>query len=128
MFLNLSRLRLGAMVAGLLLVVAWFAFGGKTGTETRISIEFGTDPDSLVGAEVEIDGKPVGKLERIGRATRYAFEVDPGEHTVRVVQPGFDGRPARVRVEGPGQALMLLAEIEPSYDPGGSGRPVLVLR
>lgn len=54
----------GAMVLIMLFALYW---GGPAifGSSAAISIEWGIEPN-LVGSDVEIDGKVVGKLEKFG--------------------------------------------------------------
>jgi hypothetical protein len=100
MYLNAMRMRLmwvGAMVILVLFAVYW---GGSAifGPQTGISIEWGVEPD-LVGSTVEVDGKPVGKLEKFGQATHTGFPVGTGKHTVRVVTEMFECRPFEVTLK-----------------------------
>ncbi|HKQ97848.1 MAG TPA: hypothetical protein VJV75_08235 [Candidatus Polarisedimenticolia bacterium] len=128
MFLSALRIRIGLVVVGVLLAVGWAAFGHSLfpSTQARILIEFGSDPDSFTGLEVEIDGRVVGQLEKIGQATRTAFPVEPGTHQVRVVGPAFDSAPATIDAPNPGMSTMVLLEY--AETPGTSGRPSLTLR
>ena len=127
MFLNSWRIRLGAIGGGIILMVTWMVCGGSMvpGSEPRILIEFGTEPDVFAGLEVEIDGKVAGKLERIGQTTRTAFKVTPGAHTVRVLHPEFGCRPAQVTADIPGMSTMLLLDHDEM--PGPDNRPMLTL-
>lgn len=94
----------------------------------RISIEFGAVPE-LEGAHVLIDGKPVGKLERTGAATRIAFPVEKGIHEVTLRHSDFDCEPARVKAELDAQKIRLLAQVSESpASLTGSGRPTITLR
>jgi hypothetical protein len=125
MFLNALRIRLGLIAAGIIVTAAYMLCGGSLlpGSEARILIEFGTDPDQFAGLDVEIDGAVAGKLERIGQATRTAFPVEPGIHQVRVVGPAFDSRPVPIEAANPGMSTMVLLEYGESPD----GRLALVL-
>ena len=127
MFLNSWRIRLGAMGAGIVLMVTWMVWGGSMlpGSEPRVLIEFGADPDQFAGLDVEIDGQVAGKLEQIGQATRTAFKVSPGAHTVRVLHPEFGCRPAEVTADTPGMSTMLLLDHDEM--PGPDSRPMLTL-
>jgi hypothetical protein len=91
----------------------------------RVSIEFGAVPE-LAGAEVLVDGKPVGKLEVTGRITRTAFPVEKGRHEVRLRHPQFDCEPAIIRAELDAQKFRLLVDV--SEAASINGRPTLVLR
>lgn len=128
MFLNALRIRIGMVVAGVLLAVGYASFGHSLfpSTQARILIEFGSDPDNFAGLEVEIDGQVVGQLERIGQATRTAFPVEPGQHQVRVLGPAFDSAPATIDAPNPGMSTMVLLEY--AETPGTNGRPALTLR
>ena len=128
MFLSALRIRIGMVVAGGLLAVGWASFGHALfpSTQARILIEFGGDPDSFTGLDVEIDGRVVGHLERVGQATRTAFPVEPGTHHVRVIGPAFDSAPAPIDAPEPGMSTMVLLEY--SESPGTTGRPALTLR
>jgi hypothetical protein len=127
MFLNSWRMRLGLIAAGILLAGTWLICGGglTPGAETGILIEFGADPDRFAGMDVEVDGRIVGKLERLGQATRTAFALDPGEHDVRIVHPEFNTIPARVSCNTPGIKPMLVLNYADSSGMDGSGRPTL---
>ena len=127
MYLNALRIRLGLIAAGIIITAAYMLCGGSLlpGREARILIEFGTDPDQFTGLDVEIDGAVVGKLERIGQATRTAFPVKPGIHQVRVVGPAYDSRPVPIEAPNPGLSTMVLLEYDGGYS--ASGRPGLVL-
>ena len=127
MELNLPRLRLGLACAGIVLLIAWKVFGGSTGPEPGILIEFGSDPERFAGLAVEVDGRVVGTLERIGQATRTAFPVEPGEHTVLVRDPELPCAPARVTVADGGIKATLLLEHDEGADASGRLRGGLVL-
>ena len=128
MYLNAMRMRLlwvGAMVILLLFAVYW---GGSAvfGPQTGISIEWGVEPD-LVGAVVEVDGRPVGKLEKFGQATRTGFPVGTGKHTVRVVTEMFECRPFEVTLKR-GERLHLLLDVEELAGAAGALHPSLTFR
>lgn len=128
MFLNALRIRIGLVVAGALMAVGYAAFGHSLfpSTQARILIEFGSDPDNFAGLDVEIDGRVVGQLERIGQATRTAFPVEPGTHQVRVTGPAFDSAPTPIEAPHSGMSTMVLLEY--SDAPTAGGRPSLALR
>jgi hypothetical protein len=128
MFLSALRIRIGMVVAGILMAIGWAAFGHSLfpSTQARILIEFGGDPESFAGLEVEIDGRLAGQLERIGQSTRTAFPVEPGRHQVRVTGPAFDSAPTPIDAPHPGRTTTVLLEY--SEVPGSNGRPALTLR
>jgi hypothetical protein len=120
MYLNAMRMRLlwvGAMVILLLFALYW---GGTSifGPGTAVSIEWGIEPN-LVGSRVEIDGRDAGKLEKFGQATRTAFPVSAGEHTVRVITEGFDCPPYKVELKR-GERRHLLLDFEDAADAKGA--------
>ena len=128
MFLSALRIRIGMAVAGVLVAIGWCAFGHSLfpSTQARILIEFGGDLDNFEGLDVEIDGRVVGQLERVGQATRIAFPVEPGKHQLRVVGPAFESAPTPIDAPNPGMSTMVLLEYADA--PGAGGRPVLTLR
>jgi len=128
MFLNSWRLRFGAMGAGILLGLAWMLWSGSAvpGSECKVLVEFGSDPGTFAGMEVEADGRALGRLESIGQTTRTAFPVACGTHRIAVRDPKFDSAPIEVAAEIPGFSTMLL--LEHADMPGPSGRPGLTLR
>jgi uncharacterized protein (DUF1684 family) len=127
MKLNALHMRFGAIAAGIILLV----LGARAffpSAKSYVSIEFGADPDTFAGAPVEIDGQAVGKLERTGQATRIAFPVDKGEHTIRVVHPNFECAVTRFAARGSGDKLHMLLDVQDSVDATGRMKPTLMLR
>jgi len=109
MFLNVMKVRAVLAVAGLVVLVGYLAMGGSFGGKSSIVIEFGMYPEEFTGCEVEIDGKVVGKLQKFGQATRNAFKVKDGKHTVRIVHPEIAS--AEITVDtgvGARQAMVIL--------------------
>jgi hypothetical protein len=127
MHLNLSRVHMGALGGGVVLMMAFWMCGGLSDAPV-VQIEFGMDADQFEGLDVLIDGQVVGKLRRYGQATRSGFEVDKGSHDVCVQHPQYGCSPARVTTDKPGQKLLLLLEYEEVYEPSGSARTRLALR
>jgi hypothetical protein len=129
MVLNLWRMRLGAIAASIILFVVLVALTGSLipGSKPGIVIEFGTDPETFTGLEVEVDGKIVGKLERFGQATRKAFALSRGEHSVRVVSPHFESTAITVKTQLPGFKPMFILDVEERAGPDGRLVPVLAL-
>ncbi len=95
--------------------------------QPRISIEFGMIPE-LEGATVLVDGRPVGKLERTGQATRIAFPVSKGVHEVTIRDSRFACEPIKVKCELDAQKIRLMAEIADRVGTDGSIRQMIVLR
>ena len=127
MFLNSWRLRFWAMGAGILVAVAWSIFGGAIfpSGDCKVLIEFGSDPDTFAGLQVEVDGRVAGRLQQVGAVSRTAFPVACGTHRVRVLHPEFEAADLQVRSDIPGVATMLLLE---HADVGPATRPALTLR
>ena len=126
MKLNALHMRFGAIAAGFLLLV----LGGRamfSSSDSRVLIEFGADVDGFEGLPVEIDGKMVGKLQRTGQATRMAFPIENGEHTVRVVHPQMECEATRVRVK-PNAKVYLQLDVMDGADAAGRLKNTLVLR
>lgn len=128
MFLNSWRLRLWAMAAGILVAVGWSIFGGSIfpDGDCKVLIEFGSDPATFTGLEVEVDGRPAGRLEEDGAMTRTAFPVACGTHRVRILHPEFESADLQIEANIPGVATMLL--LDHADAPFPRGRPALTLR
>jgi hypothetical protein len=128
MQLNAMRMRLLWVGAMALLLIFAVSCGGSSifGVSTAISIEWGIDQD-LAGSSVEVDGKPVGKLEKYGQATRTVFPVDPGKHTIHVVTGMFECPQHEVEVRR-GERLHLLLEIEDYTNAQGALSPRITFR
>jgi hypothetical protein len=107
---NWARLWFGWLGAVVVVLVIFFMMGGRFTPETgAIQIDFSMDEKTFVGLEVEIDGEVVGELKHFGAMMRSGFEVEPGEHEVRVLHPEFRCEPARVEVEA-GEGVLLLLD------------------
>lgn len=128
MLLNSWRIRIGAIAASIVLLIAWKASGVSLfpGAGPRVLIEFGADAEGFAGLTVEVDGQAVGRLERVGQATRNAFPVGAGTHSVRVVGDGATCRPLQVSVDESGAGGMILLEHDDAMS--SDGRVPLVLR
>ena len=114
----------GARAAALLALVV--LAGCFPDARPRVLIEWGVSPETFEGADVEIDGKVVGKLQKFGAATRTAFPVDKGDHTVRVLHPKFDCEPFHYDAVLNGDKLFLLLDFAETQSP--SGKPGIYLR
>jgi hypothetical protein len=96
--------------AGVVTLAIFFLMGGSfTPSKGAIQIDFSLDEKLFAGLDVEIDGEVVGKLKPFGAMMRSGFEVEPGEHEVRVLHPEFRCEPARVEVEA-GEGVLLLLD------------------
>jgi hypothetical protein len=80
-----------------------------------IQIDFGMYPEVFEGAEVEIDGKVVGTLERTGQATRAGFKVKEGKHVVRVLHAELGSQEMQVEVR-PGEKVRVMLDMVEHYD------------
>lgn len=117
MQLNLTHLRIGGLVAGILL--AGFLF---LATDDRpvVQIDFTMFPE-FAGYEVVVDGETVGRLEPTGRVHRYGFPVDRGTHRVEVRGPDLAGEPTTVELAHDGEKARLLLDVVSTYE---DDRPV----
>ena len=109
------RWRAAIMLVGAGLVIAWVVMTG--GTTHIIQIDFRWPGPFLEGAPVEIDGQVVGTLQRYGRSGWVTgFEVEAGEHTVRVVKDGCESRPEPVTLGGmDGRLKSFMADVDEGY-------------
>jgi hypothetical protein len=90
----------------------------------HVVIEFGVDPARFEGMPVEIDGKVVGNLKKIGVQTRTGFPVEKGEHVVRIASPDVFCRPATINAQRNIEKVMLILDYSESTAEG-QGRPVV---
>lgn len=130
MFANLWNVRIGAIVAGILLFGLYLVMGGPIGRrhQSVIQIEFGLYPDEFAGSQVEIDGQVAGELKRFGNAWRTGFEVREGRHAVRIRHPRFESKPRMVEAGvGAGMTLLVL-DLQDAAAPDGSMRTEIVLQ
>lgn|SRR5512134_2670914 len=110
------RWRVAAVLVGAGLVIAWVVMAG--GTTHIIQIDYRWGGPFLEGSQVEIDGVVVGTLQPYGRSNPVTgFEVEPGEHVVRVLRDGCEGTPRTVRIGGDdGRLATFMADVEEGYD------------
>ncbi|MEQ1854990.1 MAG: hypothetical protein ABL963_00890 [Longimicrobiales bacterium] len=110
------RWRAAAALVGAGFIVAWVWIAG--GTRHLIQIDFRWGGTFLEGAQVEVDGVVVGTLQRYGRSNySTGFEVEPGEHVIRVLREDCEGTPKTVRIGGEdGRLRMLIADVEEGYN------------
>ncbi len=128
MFLNIFKVRVALAVAGLVVLVGYMAAGGGFGPKSTISIEYGMYPREFAGLRVEIDGRVVGTLKGFGSATRTAFEVKDGRHTVRVLHPELDSMSRTVTSGTGGRNVMLILDYQDRSAPDGSLETVLAFQ
>ena len=83
--MNVIHMRIAAIGSGIVVMAFFFMMGGSFGQPEVIQIDYSMFPDLLEGAEVEIDGRVVGKLRATGQTTRAGFEVKEGKHVIRVL-------------------------------------------
>ena len=110
------RWRAAIMLVGTGLVIAWVVMTG--GTTHIIQIDFRWFGPFLEGAQVEIDGQVVGTLRPYGRNNWVTgFEVEAGEHTVRVLKEGCDSsRPEPVTLGGmEGRLKTFMADVDDGW-------------
>jgi len=110
MFERFASWRVGILISGILLIVLWWATLGRN--PCVIQIEFGIDPRGFEGLPVVIDGEVVGRLQRMGAATRTGFKVKDGDHTIRLQHPRLPSEPAHVTSGVGGRTVMLLADYQ----------------
>jgi hypothetical protein len=110
------RWRAAILVVGAGLVGAWVWMTG--GTTHVVQIDFRWGGEFLEGAQVEIDGRNVGTLQRYGRSNWVTgFEIEPGEHVVRVLREGCEATPETFRIGGDaGRIAIFMADVEEEYD------------
>jgi len=115
MAMNALHMRFAAIAGGILLLGFFILSGGSLGSPEVIQIDFGMYPEVFEGAEVEIDGKVVGTLERTGQATRAGFEVKEGKHVVRVLHAELGSQEMRVEVRK-GEKVRVMLDMIEHYD------------
>ena len=109
------RWRFAGAFVGAAFILAWVWMAG--GTRHIIQIDFRWGGTFLEGAQVEIDGVVVGTLQRYGRSNyTTGFEVEPGQHVIRVLREGCEGTPKTVSIGGDdGRMLTFMADVEDGY-------------
>jgi len=127
MYLNAFRIRVALIGAGILTTLIYLALGGRfgPGNNGAIQIEYGMYPEEFQGAEVLIDGAVAGTLKPFGSATRTGFEVQAGEHVVRIRHPKFASRERKVQIKPGGGTLLILNFGDPGMSAAGQGGPVI---
>lgn len=109
------RWRAAVGVIGVGLVFAWVSMSGGTGH--LLQIDYSWAREMLDSAEVEIDGEVVGILQRYGRSNFVTgFELEPGEHVVRVLVDGCTGIPDTARLGGEhGRRVTFMADVDDGF-------------
>jgi len=115
MFMNALHMRFAAAGAGVVVLVLFLLMGGSFGQREVIQLDYSMYPEMLEGAQVEIDGKVVGALERTGQTTRAGFKVKKGRHVVRVLHPEFPAEDIEIEVR-PGEKVRVLLDMVERYD------------
>lgn len=115
MAMNALHMRFAAIAGGILLLGFFILSGGSLGSPEVIQIDFGMYPEVFEGAEVEIDGKVVGRLERTGQATRAGFKVEEGKHVVRVLHDELGSQEMQVEVRK-GEKVRVMLDMVELYD------------
>ncbi len=110
MFLNVFKIRAIMVIAGIVVMIGYFAMGGSFGATNSVMIEFGMYPEEFEGCDVEIDGKVAGKLQMFGQATRTAFAVKDGRHSIRVIHPEFASDSRTITSGAGGSSVMLILD------------------
>jgi hypothetical protein len=113
--LRALRWRAAVVVIGAGLVFAWVVMSGRTSHLIQIDYTWGRG--FLDGARVEIDGEVVGVLEPYGEGNHVTgFQVEPGEHVVRVLREGCEGVPETVALGGAsGRLAVFMADVEDDF-------------
>jgi hypothetical protein len=113
--LRALRWRAAVLLVGAGIVLAWVWMAG--GTTHIVQIDWRWPGEMLDTARVEIDGVVVGRLQRYaGTEWITGFEVEPGEHVVRVLLDRCDPVPSTVRLGGEyGRLAILMADVDDGY-------------
>jgi hypothetical protein len=97
---------------GFVLFGVYLLSGGSLvpNSDPSISIEWGLVTDDCEGAEVVLDGEPVGTLEWVGRSSRNVFRVERGVHQIAL--RGTRCHTSELRVDTPlrAQNVMLVLD------------------
>lgn len=110
------RWRAAIMFAGTVFVILWVVASGRTAYV--VQVDFSWAREVLEGAIVEIDGDSVGTLQRYGRGQFVTgFEVEPGEHVIRLLVDDCESVPEDFEVGPDGSRLsVLMADYEDGYN------------
>jgi hypothetical protein len=110
------RWRVAILVVAAALVMAWVWMTG--GTTHVMQIDYTWGGPFLDSAQVELDGQIIGVLQRYGRSNWVTgFEVEPGEHVVRILKSGCEGTPEPFTIGGDdGRLVTFMADVDDGYD------------
>lgn len=123
MDLNPGRIRAALMIAGVLALAIFFAFGGRP--RPVIQVEFSSYPEVFQGMTVEIDGRPAGTLRPLGSSHRAQFTVTEGRHTIRVVHPMYASIERSVNVRADGSPVILILDLQASVNARGRSQTAI---
>jgi hypothetical protein len=109
------RWRMAILIVGAGLVMAWVWMTG--GTTHVLQIDYTWGGPFLDSAQVELDGQVIGLLQRYGRSNWVTgFEVEPGEHVVRILRESCDATPKTFRIGGDdGRLVTFMADVEDDW-------------
>ncbi len=109
------RWRAAGILVGAGLVLAWVWMAG--GTTHLLQIDFRWGGPFLEGAQVEVDGQNIGTLQRYGRSGWVTgFELEPGEHEVRILRDGCTATPKTFSLGGEaGRLATFMADVDEGY-------------
>jgi len=87
------------------------------GTRHTLQIDYTWGRGFLDSAEVELDGQVVGVLQPYAEGQHVTgFEVEPGEHVVRVLREGCEAVPETLRLGGSdGRRATLMADVDDGF-------------
>lgn len=102
----------------------WYASGGPS---YILQIDYSWTGDMIEGAEVLVDGVPVGVLERRSGQPVTGFRLEAGEHGVSVRTEDCAGRPETVTLDWQNRRVLFMADLREGFD-GGVFRCTIVLR
>lgn len=107
------RWRAAITIAGAVFALMYLLASGR-GPGYLIQIDYTWAASFLDSAEVEIDGEVAGILQPYGRSQRVTgFEVEPGQHVVRVLREGCESKPDTVLLSSTGTRLaVLMADVD----------------
>ncbi len=122
------RVRIAAMISGILVIGLFVAMGGSLTPSNKsvVLVQFGMYPDEFEGLEVFIDDEPAGRLRRFGNAFKTGFEVEDGDHEIRVKHPELACQPGRFSSGPGGRTVMLILDFSSRRTPNGESESVVV--
>ena len=114
MQLNALHMRFGLIAAGAVVLGLYLLTGRSLGQPEVIQLDFAMYADVLEGADVEIDGHVVGRLESVGQLPRSGFPVSAGKHVVRVLKTPYASDRVEVDVSRGAKVRLMLDLVEHS--------------